>query len=85
MKWLDDNGHDFEGTDPVEDEVKVYYQKNIKKIDYFSENKQASNQDPFTDFGPGVINYFRMIKMLIFLFGILSLLTLPLMVIYING
>ena len=38
MKWLDDNGHDFEGTDPVEDEVKVYYQKNIKKIDYFSEN-----------------------------------------------
>ena len=85
MKWLKDNGFEFEGNDPVEDAMKVYYQKNIKKIDYSSENRQASNQDPFIDYGPGVISYFRMIKMMILLFGIFSVLTLPLMVIYING
>ena len=37
------------------------------------------------DFGPGVISYFRMIKVLILLFAILSFLMLPVMIIYIKG
>ena len=41
--------------------------------------------DPFQEFGPGVVSYFRMIKALIVVFGILSLLVLPIMIVYTNG
>jgi hypothetical protein len=46
---------------------------------------KETSVDPFQDFGPGVISYFRMIKAMILLFGILSLLIAPVGILYMQG
>ena len=48
-------------------------------------DKSSSAPDPFENYGPDVAAYFRLIKMLIVAFTILSLMILPVLIMNLNG
>ena len=52
----------------------------------FTQKKDSNNSaDPVDDYGPGVQAYFRLLQFLMVIFFGLTILMLPVMVIYING
>ena len=93
-------GSKYKGTDPLEDARRIYkgiaeMQREdlvktqvIKKLecegiyDYLYERKI---NDPFNSFGFGIVAYFKILRMLIRVFIILSILMIPPMLIYYNG
>ena len=62
------------------------YDKNTKKYTLCSiEDLDQSKKNPFDAFGFGIISYFLVLRLMIFTFICLSLIFIPVMVIYLRG
>ena len=85
---------DYQGTDPIKDSKSIHKEKakkklGIKKNDQgiYVVNKLAkhANEDPFDQFGHGIKSYFAMMKMLIWVFVVLTILFIPIESMYKGG
>jgi hypothetical protein len=77
----------YRGTDPIKDASILYREaaKKKMKLDQIITGNDNSKLDPLDTYGPGVQAYFRLIEFLIMTFVILSILMIPVIVIYHNG
>ena len=66
----------FAGTNVVKDE---------QNIERFNHVQSSSEEDPFSPYGFGVTAYFHLLRVLILNFGLISLIMLPVMLLYKSG
>lgn len=94
-KLLQNKDQKYEGTDPFtdaenyhkEDEMKKRKIKEVKTGKYVQDIKKQLSKgfDPFLSFGPGINEYFKTMKRLYILFGVLSIVLIPTMYLYSDG
>jgi len=86
-------GKQYEGTDPIEDSQVINEQEKLKDLGvyktpdmiHYQKLEVGKQPDPFDVFGHGIKSYFRMMEMLMFVMVLISILFIPVFMMYRNG
>jgi len=80
------NGLPYEGTDPIKDEQSILVDKFRDLLNHRRrKGKKQVETNPFNTFGHGIVEYFRLMKILMNVFVGIILLFAPVMWIYSSG